>query len=85
MSLRSPSFRGGASPTQATFGLVPDVSVEDEINVRRVDSRVRNGTGHEVIRSMLATCDVLTLHVPLTDDTRHLVAAGEIAVCACVA
>ena len=34
---------------------------------------------------MLATCDVLTLHVPLTDDTRHLVAAGEIAVCACVA
>ena len=28
---------------------------------------------------MLGTCDVLTLHVPLTDDTRHLVGAGEIA------
>ena len=28
---------------------------------------------------MLGACDVLTLHVPLTGDTRHLVGAGEIA------
>ena len=31
------------------------------------------------LHAMLGTCDVLTLHVPLTDGTRHLVAAGEIA------
>ena len=31
------------------------------------------------LRAMLGTCDVLTLHVPLTDDTRHLIGAGEIA------
>ena len=31
------------------------------------------------LRAMLGACDVLTLHVPLTDDTRHLVGAGEIA------
>ena len=31
------------------------------------------------LRAMFGACDVLTLHVPLTDDTRHLVGAGEIA------
>ena len=29
--------------------------------------------------TMLGTCDVVTLHVPLTDATRHLIGAAEIA------
>ena len=31
------------------------------------------------LAAMLAECDVVTLHVPLTDATRHLVGAAEIA------
>ena len=31
------------------------------------------------LHSMLGACDVVTLHVPLTDATRHLVGAAEIA------
>ena len=49
--------------------LPPDESAWRTSCVRRFDD----------LRAMLGTCDVLTLHVPLTDDTRHLVAAGEIA------
>ena len=33
----------------------------------------------EDLRAMLRACDVATLHVPLTDATRHLVGAAEIA------
>lgn len=38
------------------------------------------GVSHfEDLGAMLGTCDVVTLHVPLTEATRHLVGAAEIA------
>lgn len=49
--------------------LPPDDRAWRTSGVRRFDD----------LRAMLGTCDVLTLHVPLTDDTRRLVAADEIA------
>ena len=49
--------------------LAPDDPAWSSQGVRRFDNLV----------AMLAECDVVTLHVPLTDATRHLVGAAEIA------
>ena len=50
--------------------LAPDDPAWSSQGVRRFGS----------LAAMLAECDVVTLHVPLTDATRHLVGAAEIAV-----
>ncbi|HWM33065.1 MAG TPA: D-glycerate dehydrogenase [Pseudolysinimonas sp.] len=38
----------------------------------------RRGDGPEVLRDLLATSDFITLHCPLTDETRHLIDAAAI-------
>ena len=49
--------------------LAPNDPAWSSQGVRRFDNLV----------AMLAECDVVTLHIPLTDATRHLVGAAEIA------
>ena len=49
-------------------GLAPDDPAWSAPGVRRFDE----------LAAMLAECDVVTLHVPLTGATRHLVGAAEI-------
>ena len=49
--------------------LPPGDPAWNAVGVRRYDD----------LGTMFATCDVVTLHVPLTDATRHLVGADEIA------
>ena len=70
----------GRAVAQRATALGVDVAAHDPVlitddpawsapRVRRFDS----------LGSMLGACDVVTLHVPLTDATRHLVGAAEIA------
>ena len=70
----------GRAVAQRATALGVDVAAYDPVlttdepawsapRVRRFDS----------LGSMLGACDVVTLHVPLTDATRHLVGAAEIA------
>ena len=49
--------------------LTPDDPAWSAPGVRRFDN----------LSAMLGACDVVTLHVPLTDTTRHLIGAAEIA------
>ena len=70
----------GRAVAQRAVALGIDISAFDPM-LPRDDSVWRTSGVRRFgdLRAMLGTCDVLTLHVPLTDDTRHLVGAGEIA------
>ena len=70
----------GRAVAQRAAALGIDISAFDPV-LPRDDSAWRTSGVRRFgdLRVMLGTCDVLTLHVPLTDDTRHLVGAGEIA------
>ena len=70
----------GRAVAQRAAALGIEVSAFDPV-LPRDDSAWRTSGVRRFgdLRAMLGACDVLTLHVPLTDDTRHLVGAGEIA------
>ena len=70
----------GRAVAQRAAALGIDISAFDPV-LPRDDSAWRTSGVRRFgdLRAMLGACDVLTLHVPLTDDTRHLVGAGEIA------
>ena len=70
----------GRAVAQRTAALGIDVAAFDPL-LPRDDSAWRTSGVRRFgdLRAMLGTCDVLTLHVPLTDDTRHLIGTGEIA------
>ena len=70
----------GRAVAQRTAVLGIDVAAFDPL-LPRDDSAWRTSGVRRFgdLRAMLGTCDVLTLHVPLTDDTRHLIGTGEIA------
>ena len=70
----------GRAVAQRAAALGIDTSAFDPV-LPRDDSAWRTSGVRRFgdLRAMLGACDVLTLHVPLTDETRHLVGAGEIA------